>query len=213
MIFYFFFLSSHVALSSFSSVDGAGVLIGIGTVALAGIWALFRFRRRSSDVSLWQRPLDLLVVVGFTQFSVIAILVDAVQAGAGWGPITSSYGPSLLADAFAEWVKSCDPLLGANPLWYWFLAVLSPLLYTPLYVVGILAFLERRMSNAVRNLILMWGALISATTILIILEEFYGSHPSPNRLQMLGGYVPYVIFPLFVVWRVWNPDVFPTIKA
>ena len=58
----------------------------------------------------------------------------------------------------------------------------------------------------------MWGAMLSFTTALIICEELWGAHPSPNRLQMLGGYLPYVFFPLFVIWRVWRDPLFPQPK-
>ncbi len=60
----------------------------------------------------------------------------------------------------------------------------------------------------VRNLSLMWGAMLSFTTALIITEELWGSHASPNRAVMLGGYGPYVVFPLIVIWRVWRDPIF-----
>ncbi len=36
---------------------------------------------------------------------------------------------NLLRSSFKQWVSECDPLLGANPLWYWVIAILSPILY------------------------------------------------------------------------------------
>ena len=60
----------------------------------------------------------------------------------------------------------------------------------------------------VRNVSLMWGAMLSFTTTLIICEELWGEYPSPNRGQMLGGYLPYVVFPLLVIRRVWRDPLF-----
>lgn len=108
----------HVA----AEVDGVGLLLFV-VLGCFSIVAAISWSRPLNTSQPWsQRPLDLVCVIGFVSFAVIAVLVDAVQAGAGPGTITTSYGPSLMAEAFRAWVAECDVLLGKNPLWYWFLA-------------------------------------------------------------------------------------------
>jgi hypothetical protein len=128
-----------VAVFVARAVDGAVLLIGMAAAVLA-VGAGATWWSRGS--ALWKRPTDLLCVCGFTLFGVIAAFVDLIQAGSGPGPIDAqnSWAPALLKEAFVEWARECDPLLAANPLWYWFLAVLSPLLYLPFYVAAAVAF-------------------------------------------------------------------------
>ncbi len=139
-------LVAVVALALFlahaaAEVDGAGLLLGMAGAVLAvlggALWVLAR-----GGVPLAKRPIDLLCVCGFALFAVIAAFVDLIQAGAGPGPIDAqqSWAPPLLKEAFVAWARECDPLLAANPVWYWVMAVLSPLLYLPFYVAAIVAF-------------------------------------------------------------------------
>lgn len=197
-----------------SATPGATTIMAF-TAALLGGGALV-MRRLGGPSTLMSRPVDFVVVLGFTVFAVTAVLVDAVQAGVGPGFVTddrigAGFQPiNLLVTSFKEWTKSCDPLLAANPLWYWTLAVLSPLLYLPFYVVAIYAFVFER--AWIRDYCLVWGAMLSSTTVVIVVEEVWGQYPSPNVRQMLGGYVPWIVFPLFVMGRVWSTPVFPSTK-
>ena len=196
-----------------SSVPGAWILAVMSLAVFALLTAVVSFsvRGRRDHVPLLQRPSDLVCVVGFLVFAVIAIFVDLVQAGHGPGPIdpAHSYAPQILANGFSQWVQDCDPLLGNNPAWYWIIAVFSPLLYLPFYLYATYAFLVKSNSVVFRNLAFMWGSLLAFTTLAIIVDEIWGEFPSPNIPQMLGGYLPYIVFPCFVIWRCWGEKVFP----
>ena len=150
-----------------AEVDGAALLLGIAAVVLAvlagALWLMVWNGRAATLLS--RRPGDLLCVAGFTLFAVIAVFVDMIQAGGGPGPLDAqqSWAPALLKEAFVQWARECDPLLAANPLWYWFLAVLSPLLYLPFYVAAAVAF-ARQVSVAPLPSLLLLLLLTRART-------------------------------------------------
>jgi hypothetical protein len=101
-------------------VEGVALLFGLSSLFVVVVLGISWLRRNKRTLPLTERPLDFICVAGFVAFAVIAILVDAVQAGNGPGKIDpeTSLGPKVLKEAFSAWVKDCDPLLGANPLWY-----------------------------------------------------------------------------------------------
>ncbi len=69
--------------------------------------------------------------------------------------IDSGYQPvNLLRASFKQWTIACDPLLARNPLWYWVIAILSPLFYFPFYICGIFAFLFER--EWIRDPAIIW---------------------------------------------------------
>lgn len=72
-----------------ATVEGAAVLVAMGVAAVAVLGsAVWLGARGRTSTPLLERPADLLCVFGFLLFAVIAVFVDAVQAGAGPGPIT-----------------------------------------------------------------------------------------------------------------------------
>ena len=186
------------------TVPGANILIGLSGLLFAAMaYGLTAFSRPASSV--FSRPLDLLTVAGYLTFGVIAIFVDMVQAGNGPGPIDveQSYAPTLVMQAAVKWIEDCDALLGVNDPWYWTLAMLSPFLYLPFYLWSAWMLINDQKSRVHRNCTLLWAGVLSVTTVQILVEELIGQHASKNFLKVLGGYGPYVLFPLFVLWREW----------
>merc|ERR1711991_323427 len=193
-------------------VPGADLIVGMSLAVGLVVGGVAYLSVRGRDLSKLPKkhPLDGVVVLTFVVFAVIALFVDLVQAGHGPGRIATanSYAPRLLKEGFDEWVANCDPLLGANPPWYWFISVLSPLMYLPFYLVGIWVFLTRTNSATFHKVALMWSALLCLTTVAVVLEEVWGELASPNVPRMLGGYLPYVICPILVGWRCWKFPLF-----
>lgn len=216
------------------TTDGAAILIGcsLGFFGFIGL-AMWAYARRNGLTLDGVEKRDYIIIFGFCAFAVVSILVDAVQgnvgacsffgalicahcsisqAGAGPGLITddrieAGWQPvSLLRRQFKKWVLECDPLLGHNPLWYWIIAIFSPVLYFPFYLSAIFAFLFQR--EWIRDWCIIWGSVLSSTTGVVILDEIWGPYPSPNVPKMLAAYLPWVIFPIAVIFRVWKRPVF-----
>lgn len=80
----------------------------------------------------------------------------------------------------------------------------SPVLYVPFYVAAIYAFLTEK--EWIRIPALMWGYGLLLSMFVILREEIFGEHASPN-IGLIGlAYGPYVIIPTLLMLRVaWTP--------
>lgn len=159
-----------------------------------------RSRRYSAVVStfepipLRERPLDRLLIAGFLSFAVTSLFVDRLAA--------------LDIDFCAEqrlWGSLCwygrnlDPLFLSNPQWLRVMSGISAWVFGPLYFV--LAWGFWRGVDAVRGLALAWAATISYSMVVHLWMEFFGDHPPPRPGLLLLVYLPYVLLPLLVIWR------------
>lgn len=190
-------------------VEGVGILLGASLLVLVALRLLapWLVANNPSVVPLRQRPLDLFIVVGFVVFGVIALLVDAIQASVVPGVSTVGHVSHvhILSSAYTKWVIDCDPLLGANPMWYWMMSTWSPLIYCPFYAWASLCFVQQKHSNTLRLLCVAWSTALLSSMMVILAEEVAGQYASPNVPRVLLAYIWYVILPAVVLYRVW-PD-------
>ncbi|XP_062510089.1 sigma intracellular receptor 2-like [Corticium candelabrum] len=162
--------------------------------------------------SLLSRPVDLLIVLVFTLFFLIAISIDLLQATSDENVaeehvLDRMWPPESLRKLFFFWCNEVDSLLKANPLWYRTLALVSPVVYAPFYVFAIYAFVNQREWIRTPGLCWSWGMILVMFAVLS--EQFFGKHATKNMALFCAAYLPYVVFPiLFGLRLLMYPTVF-----
>jgi len=139
-------------------------------------------------------------------YGFVAVFIDSINVFAPTNGITLAntknilWPPQFFLINFFWWTETCDPLLQHNPFWLKVLAVYSPFIYTPLYLLAIYAFIKGR--NWIKTPLILWVGALWATLIVILAEGIYGEFKSNNVPLFFGTYVGYGLFPLLVLYRV-----------
>ncbi|XP_065830938.1 uncharacterized protein [Oscarella lobularis] len=160
-------------------------------------------------VVITARPLDLLIVASFGCFFVIAVTIDILQASLT-EDITAdavsdrTWPPEWIRRSFLWWCTEVDTLVEANPLWYRALALTSPFLYAPFYVLAIYAFINEREWIKIPGLCWSWGLIL--VMFPTFAEQLAGEHATKHVGLFLVAYLPYVVFPLLFAARLAIPS-------
>jgi hypothetical protein len=116
--------------------------------------------------------------------------------------MTLKYPPKFLTDLYFQWARTIDPLLYDNPLYWQVMEWVNILVLMPTSAYFIVAFL--RGWNSARNAVLITASFTFYSLLICIGCTFFGPTPSPNPSIFLGLYVPYLLFPIFAIARVWH---------
>lgn len=159
-----------------------------------------------SNLSAW---VDRAIAASFAIMLVISLTLDLVPVLSGHGEVsrdklaTKTWPPQPVVDLFFFWCENFDPLLQSNPKWLEGMGFAS-FFYQLFYVCGIWAFAKQQ-GEWIKQLCIVWGSMLSYSTALILVEQVSGPHPAPSLPVTFLAYGPYVVFPLFVIWRAWGP--------
>lgn len=92
-----------------------------------------------------------------------------------------------------------DPLLVSNPTWLHAMAFPS-FFYMCYYVAAIYAFSKK--AEWIRTPSVVWGAMMSYSVLVIVLEEVWGPVRAPNLTVIFSAYCPlYILFPFLMIFR------------
>ena len=99
-----------------------------------------------------------------------------------------------------------DPLMGGairapqENLWFLSLVATELVIQLPFFFVALFAFWNRR--EWIRLPLVAYGGFVSATMVPILSELYFAtSLTPPQRVALLGMYLPYLLVPaMFVVW-------------
>lgn len=95
--------------------------------------------------------------------------------------------------------NSFDPLLIARPQWWKMTIWVDSLLYGPFYVFAIYAFLKGR--DWIRIPAFFYSGMMFMGVTVILGEEFAGPHATPHWPLVLGLNLPWLLFPIFLTYR------------
>ena len=161
------------------------------------------FAREPLGQPLRRRPLDIAIVAFFAvNLFFITYLVDLEQLVIA-DPHHFAYPiwpPRFAVDAVHWWGDTFDPVLIARPAWWKVTIWLDALLFGPFYAFAIYAFTRGR--NWIRVPALLWAPTILTCVAVILGEEAFGEHRTPQLAIVLLANGPWVLFPLLVVLRV-----------
>ncbi|MBN1799535.1 MAG: DUF2781 domain-containing protein [Spirochaetales bacterium] len=163
-------------------------------------------------IPLKQRPLDVVILVFFfINILCITYIVDFEQI-ANPEPVVpgnspSSYPlwpPSALVNLVHWWGNNFDPVLLARPAWWKATIWIDALLFGPFYLIAIYAFIKGK--EWIRLPSIIYSSVLWTNVTIILSEEIWGSHASPQLGIVLLANAPWFIFPVFIIARMWKTD-------
>lgn len=153
-------------------------------------------------VPLRLRPLDV-VLLGFfaVNLLVISYVVDLEQLVIA-DPESFTYPvwpPPAAVDLVHWWGHHYDPTLMVREPWWKATIWIDQILFGPFYVAAIWALAKGR--EWIRVPAFVWSGLMFANVTIIMSEEYWGAHPTPDRLVMTAANLPWWTLPVVVVAR------------
>jgi hypothetical protein len=151
---------------------------------------------------LLRRPLDLVLVAFFVlNIGFITYIVDIEQLIIA-DPVHFDYPlwpPRALVDLVHWWGRNFDPALMARPAWWKATIWIDAVFFGPFYAFAIYAFVKGK--NWIRTPAIIWASVMLTNVIIILAEELWGTHATPERGMVLAANLPWLLVPLLVLWR------------
>jgi hypothetical protein len=121
---------------------------------------------------------------------------------AGWTyPL---WPPKAAVDLIHWYGANHDPLLLARPVWWKMTIWIDSLLFGPYYAFAIYAFTKGK--NWIRIPSIVQSSFLIAIVLIILGEEMWGEHATPDRLFVLGDNLPWLLFPILVIARMYRSE-------
>ncbi len=160
-----------------------------------------------SRVPLSQRYGDWIILAFFwLNISVITYVIDLEQLVI---VDTSNFDypmwpPRAVVD-LAHWFGSnYDHLLMARPMWWRMTIWIDVLFFGPFYVFAIYAYTRGRAWIRIPSII--YGSVMITNVTIILGEELFGPHATPERLMVLMANGPWLLMPIFIIYRMWSDE-------
>lgn len=158
-------------------------------------------------IPLKERPKDIAILSFFwLNILFITYLVDLEQLVI---PDTSNFSypiwpPRPVVD-MAHWFgNTYDHLLMARPVWWRMTIWIDALFFGPFYVVAIYAYTKGR--DWIRIPSVVYASVILTNVTIIMGEEFFGPHASPERAMVVFANGAWIAFPIFILVRMWSAE-------
>ena len=153
-------------------------------------------------IPLRERPWDIgLLVFFFVNLTFITYIVDFEQIMVA-DPANFAYPiwpPAALIDLVHWWGRTFDPVLLARPPWWMATIWIDALFFGPYYAVAIFAFWKGR--EWIRIPTIVYASVIMTNVVIILSEEIWGAHASPELPIVLLANAPWLLVPLFLLFR------------
>jgi EXPERA (EXPanded EBP superfamily) len=156
-------------------------------------------------IPLSRRPADIVILVFFVvNLLIITYVVDFEQLVIS-DPANFQYPawpPPFMVDAVHWWGRNFDPVLLARPPWWKATIWIDALFFGPFYVIAIYAYVKGK--EWIRIPSIIYSSVLLTNVTIILSEEIYGPTRSPQLPMVLLANAPWVIFPLFIIYRMWK---------
>jgi EXPERA (EXPanded EBP superfamily) len=107
--------------------------------------------------------------------------------------------PAPLVDLIHQWGRAYDPLLLARPPWWKATIWIDSLFFGPFYAFAIYAYLKGR--DWIRTPSIIWASVMMTNVTIILSEEIWGPHASPQLGMVLLANLPWFLLPIGVLAR------------
>jgi hypothetical protein len=153
-------------------------------------------------IPLAKRPGDI-ALLGFfvVNLVVITYMVDLEQLVIA-DPSHFTYPlwpPPFMVDAVHWWGRTFDPVLLARPAWWQATIWIDALFFGPFYVAAIYAFIKGREWIRIPGII--YASVMLTNVTIILAEEAFGEHRTPQIGVVLLANAAWVLFPLYLIYR------------
>ena len=114
-----------------------------------------------------------------------------------------AWPPHFMVDLVHWWGRTFDPVLLARPVWWKMTIWIDVLAFGPFYAVAIYAFVRGR--GWIRLPSVMWASSMLTVVTVIMGEETFGPHRSPQLGVVWLANAGWILFPLLVLVRMARP--------
>ncbi len=157
------------------------------------------------DIPLTQRRGDIAILAFFLiNILFITYVVDIEQLIIP-DPTHFTYPiwpPPTAVDAIHWWGHTFDPALIARPVWWKVTIWIDALFFGPFYVVAIYAYLKSK--EWIRIPSIIYASVMLTNVTVILGEEMFGAHATPNLPVVLLANLPWLLFPIYIIYRMWR---------
>jgi hypothetical protein len=115
-----------------------------------------------------------------------------------------------MVDMVHWWGRTFDPVLLARPVWWKMTIWIDALGFGPFYAVAIYAYSKGK--DWIRLPSLLYSAVMLTNVIIILGEEFAGPHATPHFPVVFAANLPWLVFPVLIISRMW-PSATPFTRA
>eukprot|EP01006_Ploeotia_vitrea_P021173 TRINITY_DN53523_c0_g1_i2.p2 TRINITY_DN53523_c0_g1~~TRINITY_DN53523_c0_g1_i2.p2 ORF type:complete len:245 (+),score=123.78 TRINITY_DN53523_c0_g1_i2:200-934(+) len=170
-------------------------------------------KKSNSDavVSLLSRPWDLFFVLWFFNFWFSVMFTDihnftasvlGMEVHEMEGRVDMVWPPRFLTKLYFAWARTVDPLLYQNPIWWQVIEWINILCLMPTSLYALHGFIFG--NNRIRLPVIITSSFTWYSLMLCIGCTLYGDSPSPDVPMFLAIYVPYALFPMYSIYRLWD---------
>jgi hypothetical protein len=159
---------------------------------------------------LAKRPIDIAILVFFfINLLFITYIVDLEQLVIRDADHFSypTWPPARLIDLIHWYGHHFDPVLIARPAWWRATIWIDALFFGPYYLIAIYAF--ARGKSWIRLISIVWASVMLTNVSIILFEEIFGEHATPELGRVLLANAAWLLFPIIVLRRMWkSPSAF-----
>ena len=156
-------------------------------------------------IPLRQRPGDVAILIFFlVNILFITYIVDLEQLVIA-DPNHFTYPlwpPAPAVDLIHAYGRAYDHDLIAREAWWKVTIWIDNLLFGPFYFAAIFAYIKGK--EWIRIPSIIYASIMLTNVTVILGEEYAGAHASPNFPLVLLANLPWLLFPLLIIYRMWR---------
>jgi len=156
-------------------------------------------------IPLSKRPGDIAILAFFLlNLLFITYIVDIEQVIiADPGHFTYPlWPPPVAVDMIHWWGRTFDPVVLARPAWWKVTIWIDAVFFGPFYLVAIYAYVKGK--EWIRLPSIIYGSVLLTVVVVILGEEIWGTHATPHLPIVLLANLPWVLFPIYIIYRMWH---------
>jgi hypothetical protein len=156
-------------------------------------------------IPLSKRPGDIAILAFFlVNILFITYIVDLEQLVIA-DPAHFTYPiwpPPAAVDIIHWWGRTFDPVLLARPAWWKVTIWIDALFFGPFYIVAIYAYIKGK--EWIRIPSIIYASTLLTVVLVILGEEIGGTHATPHLPIVLLANLPWLFFPIYIIYRMWR---------
>lgn len=112
--------------------------------------------------------------------------------------------PKPAVDVIHWYGNTYDPVLMARPVWWKATIWIDTIFFGPFYLFAIYAFWKGK--NWIRLPSIIWASVMMTNVTIILSEEIWGPHATPQLPMVLLLNASWIIFPALTIYRMWRSE-------
>ena len=110
----------------------------------------------------------------------------------------------FMVDMVHWWGDTFDPLQRLRPMWWQATIWLDVILFGPFYLAAIYAFIKGKDWIRIPTFLIM--SILFTNVFIILSEEIAGPTPALNLPLVLLANLPWLLFPVFLIRKMWRKE-------